>query len=366
MQRTPDFARLRKTILRQAEPDYIPLMEFYIHPSIKDEFILRNNIEAPEDVIGKKVVERDVCFWYNAGYDYIPIEISLRWHPKNIVGTDLAKARESLFLNYTKGRGSAGWVELVKGMIASIDDFNRFPWPKADELDYSPLDEMRTYLPESVKVIVQPGRLFQGIWAFMGFEDFCFALIDQPALVEKMFHTFCELQVGLVRNAVQFDCVGAVWIGDDIATTSELILAPKYFRKYLFPWFKEMAKICHERDLPLIYHSDGNISKALDDIIECGIAAIHPIEPPAMDIVKVKKEVGDKLCIIGNIDLQYTLTQGTPQEVEIEVKERIKQLGPGGGYCIGSANSIPDYIPYENYEAMRKAALLYGKYPITC
>ena len=83
-----------------------------------------------------------------------------------------------------------------------------------------------------------------------------------------------------------------------------------------------------------------------------------------MDIVEVKKKLGHKLCLIGNIDLTYTLTRWTPQEVEEEVKLRIKQLAPGGGYCVSAANAITDYVPLANFNAMREATFKYGKYPI--
>jgi uroporphyrinogen decarboxylase len=81
-----------------------------------------------------------------------------------------------------------------------------------------------------------------------------------------------------------------------------------------------------------------------------------------MDIVEVKRLYGDRLCLIGNIDLHYTLTQGTPEEVEAEVKERIATVGKGGGYIVSSANSIPHYAKVENVLAMRDAVNRYGWY----
>lgn len=364
VKRKPNFERIKKTFYRNGEPDYVPLAEFYIHSTIKDKFFQKYKIKAPETKEGEKNVEREVLFWYNAGYDYVPIEISLRKHPKKIKGTDLARIRESLFLDYTRKDASKGWLKLVEGTIASIDEFEKFPWPEADDLDYSPLERIDKYLPGSMKVIVQPGRMFQAVWGFMGFEKFCLSLLDMPLLVEKMFNRVCSTQFELIRNALNFNCIGAVWFGDDIAYNTSLMLNLKYYQKYLFPWFKKINEICTEKDIPLIYHSDGNISEALNDIINCGIKGIHPFEPKAMDIYKIKKEMGNKICLIGNVDLEYTLTRGAPKEVENEVKQKIRHLGPGGGYCIGSANSIPEYVPYINYEAMRTASIQYGKYPI--
>jgi len=364
MKRMASFDRLRRALLREGEPDFLPLMEFYIHPDIKDEFLTRNSIEAPEDSIGRKNVEREVRFWCNSGYDYVPIEISLRRHPAGIEGTGLSRAREALFLDYTRGRGSRGWVEFVRGMICDLEDFRRFPWPEAEELDYAPLEEIPAFLPGEVKVIVQPGRLFQGVWAFMGFEEFCFALNDRPGLVERMFDQLGGVQLGLVLRALRYDCVGAVWLGDDLAHNSGLMIAPEHYRRLLFPWYRRMAEACEARNVPFIFHSDGKIDDALEDLIACGVQAVHPLEPQSMDIAEVKRRYGNRLAVIGNIDLSYTLTRGSGLEVEEAVKNQIRLLAPGGGYCLGSENSIPDYVPFENYDAMRRAALRYGSYPI--
>jgi uroporphyrinogen decarboxylase len=113
-----------------------------------------------------------------------------------------------------------------------------------------------------------------------------------------------------------------------------------------------------------VFHSDGRLDSVLEDLLACGFDAIHPIEPKAMDIVQTKQKVAGRATLIGNIDLGYTLTRGTPAEVEAEVRERIRTVGPGGGYCLGSANSITSYVPLANFNAMREAAFRYGGYPI--
>jgi uroporphyrinogen decarboxylase len=136
-------------------------------------------------------------------------------------------------------------------------------------------------------------------------------------------------------------------------------------RKYVFPYYKKMAGVCHSHGMPVIYHSDGNLWSVMDDIIDIGINAIHPVEPKGMDIRELKRKVGDRLCLIGNIDLGSTLTRGTPDDVEAEVKQRIKEIAPGGGYCVGSSNTVTNYVPLENYRAMIESVFRYGRYPIS-
>jgi uroporphyrinogen decarboxylase len=102
----------------------------------------------------------------------------------------------------------------------------------------------------------------------------------------------------------------------------------------------------------------------LDGLLTLGMNGLHPIQPAAMDIKEVKAKYGHKVCILGDIDLGYTLTLGTPEEVDREVKERIAAAGPGGGYIITSANSLTDYYKTENVWAMAHAFKKYGKYPL--
>jgi len=83
-----------------------------------------------------------------------------------------------------------------------------------------------------------------------------------------------------------------------------------------------------------------------------------------MDIQRVREIVGPNVCLIGNVNLGFPLGTGTPADVEAAVRELIRTMAPNGSYCISSANSIPEYIPYENWLALRNASLEYGHYPI--
>ena len=89
----------------------------------------------------------------------------------------------------------------------------------------------------------------------------------------------------------------------------------------------------------------------MDRIIDCGVNALHPIEPKAMNIAEVKKRYGNQLCLIGNIDVDL-LSRGTTTEIRDNVHENVEEVGKDGGYCVGSGNSIPEYVKLENYKAM--------------
>jgi uroporphyrinogen decarboxylase len=155
-----------------------------------------------------------------------------------------------------------------------------------------------------------------------------------------------------------------MWMTDDIAYAGGLMMNPNIYRQHLFPWYKKMGELCKEYQIPYLYHSDGTLWKVLDDLIDCGFHALQPVEPKAMDIVELKKRVQGKLCLIGNVDVDL-LARGTPEQIRQRTKALLRDVAPGGGYCLGSGNSVPNYVPVENYRAMVETVHEFGAYPIT-
>jgi uroporphyrinogen decarboxylase len=198
----------------------------------------------------------------------------------------------------------------------------------------------------------------------MGFDAYAYALVDRPAFVERLHAKIAEVQGWVVERALNYPCVGMVWHADDVAYRTDLLVSPAVLRRHVFPVYQRLNAMCHQHDVLTLYHSDGNVEKVLDDIMAAGFDVFNPIEPLAMDIRALKRRVRGRLALIGNVDLSYTLTRGTPQEVEAEVRALIRDVAPGGGYALASANSIPEYVPWRNFVAMHAAWLKYGRYPI--
>ena len=248
--------------------------------------------------------------------------------------------------------------------IISQKEMDDFPWPDPNTVDFSYMQEASKCLPEGMKIISGVGGIFTRVWMLLGFENFSLNLYENPTLIKKMYDRIGGIQCQVLRKIVQMKNIGAFWYGDDLAYTEGLMVAPEIYREYLFPWLEELFSIAKECGLPVIMHSDGDVSPLIDDLIGMGLNALHPIEPKAMDITELKQKYRDRLCLFGNIDLAGVLTRGRPQDVTGEVKERIEILAPGGGYGVGSSNSVAYYVPIENYKAMLQAAFDYGEYPI--
>jgi uroporphyrinogen decarboxylase len=193
----------------------------------------------------------------------------------------------------------------------------------------------------------------------MGLEQFSYALSDNPKLVHSIHERFSSWAAQTIRHLNQMD-FDFFWVMDDLAWNKTPFFSVEVFREFFLPYMAEVAKTIKK---PWVFHSDGNILPFLDDLVKLGMDAIHPIQPGAMDISHVKKTYGRSLCLVGNIDLGYTLTRGTLADVDAEVKETIGIAGPGGGYIMSSAMTLTDYCKKENIVAMAEALRKYGAYP---
>ncbi len=127
-----------------------------------------------------------------------------------------------------------------------------------------------------------------------------------------------------------------------MAFKSTTFFSPKVFRDLVLPRYHRLAR---HVTLPWVLHSDGNMLPFLDDLVNVGIAGFHPVEKGAMDIRQVKRDYGDRICLLGNVDLNL-LGLGTPEEVDAEVRGLIEDVGPAG-YILASGNSLAGYLKPE-------------------
>lgn len=154
--------------------------------------------------------------------------------------------------------------------------------------------------------------------------------------------------------------------GDDYASNVNLIVSPKMFREFIKPALSRLVNTVKEYrdDIKVMLHSDGLIEKLLPDFIEIGIDVVHPLEPvPAMDKSSVKREYGDRLAFLGSIDISHAMP-GSQEDVIREVKTRIQQFAPGGGYVLAPSNHLQSDVPPENVVTLFDAARQFGQYPI--
>lgn len=196
----------------------------------------------------------------------------------------------------------------------------------------------------------------------IGMERFYYELTDDPEFVNAVMSRYADFacQAAHVAADLGFD---VIWTSDDIAGKIGTLWSPTMFREIFVPHMRRFADAVRDAGVHWVYHSDGDLSSVLPDLVELGITGLNPIEPGCMDIAAIR-ETYPQLVLSGNVDVDM-LSRSTPARVRERVRELVSQMGPGGRYMLSSGNSIATYCEVENVLAMGDAIVEFGRYPIT-
>jgi uroporphyrinogen decarboxylase len=368
--RKPNFERLRAALLRQGEPDFVPLFELSVADAVMTGFMGRPvhdptrvgiTLTPPPLDEALRHLPGFVAFHAEAGYDFVPIKAGIGGQVMAIIEGGYAGGT-SRIRTWHAGT-SRDWAAEKEGFITSWADLEAFPWPKPGTVRFDALEAAGQLLPDEMRLIIIASGMVMSARLWMGIDRFWMTLGENPDLAVALLEKLQELQIVAIEQALQRPAIGAFLLDDDLGHATGLLENPKFLRSHVFPFYRRVGELVHSRGLPFAMHTDGRVDQIVPDLIACGLDALHPIEPKAMDIVAAKKRYGDRLALLGNVDVDL-LARGSPDEIRVAVRERVRQVAPGGGFAIGSSNSVPDYVPVENYRALVEAALDFGRYPI--
>lgn len=201
-------------------------------------------------------------------------------------------------------------------------------------------------------------------WMLVGYEDICLALYDDPDFLKEVVQMAVDFAIPAATRMAEAG-VDGMTVSEDLGSSCAGLIAPGHFRDIFKPALGQIISHVKGLGLPVLLHSCGHIYDYIDDLIELGIDALHPMQRTAgMDLARVKAQYGDRICLVGNIDSSRTLPYGTPADVVAEVRDAIAVAAPGNGYILASDHSLHDGIPVENIQAMFGAGLKYGAYPL--
>lgn len=351
MIRKPNFERLRRTLYCK-KSDAVPLVELYHDIEVMDYFMGRE-VNTTEDRIE---------FYKQAGYDYFPVKCK-KWFTGVKSSEEETEVSRKLRTR-RKERKSFSNSETNENIISSLADFHRYDWSLHSWLkgggDLSYLDQVSRLIPEEMKIIAWSDGIFEFFSNFIGYECFCFALNDDISFIEEVFNEVGRRAAEAFDRVASHPAVGAIWLADDIGFTEGLLWSPILMRKYLFPWYKKIGESAKKYNKPFIFHSDGRLWDVIPDLLDAGINALQPIEPKSWNPVEIKRRYGDKLCILGTIDLDL-ICRGTIDEVIEMTKDHIDLFRKEGGFAVGTSNTPTYYMNQENYKAVLKTTLEYGK-----
>ncbi len=251
-----------------------------------------------------------------------------------------------------------GWANEHEGLIRTWEDFERYPWPRIEDFDFFPYEYLNSHLPEGMGLIVSHAAgMLEHLNYLMSYEGLCLALHDAPDLVGAISERVGGLMAQFYTHLLQLDRVIAIFPGDDMGFRSATLIAPAHLRKYTLPWHKKFAEMTHAKGLPYFMHSCGNLERIMEDLIcNVKIDGTHSYEDAIIPVEQFQARYGDRIAVLGGMDV-HRLTTGTTEDVRRHTRHLIETCGGRGRYAIGSGNSIPSYIPVENYLAMLDAAL---------
>lgn len=214
-----------------------------------------------------------------------------------------------------------------------------------------------------VGVFYTSGPFWQDSHLASGFNNFMTKVYKDQDFVKALLNFFAKYYVWEAQEVSRHP-LAFYYFTDNIAYNSGPFVEPELFKELWLPWVKKIVKPFRSKGIPIVFNSDGLIDWILPDIVKLGFCALNPVRTPPNDIYTIKREYGDKFCLIGNIDLAGPLGSGTPLEVAEDVREHIHVLAPGGGYVVASSHDVGDRVPVENFAAMVKATQRYGAYAI--
>ena len=201
--------------------------------------------------------------------------------------------------------------------------------------------------PDRFRLVSLTSPLFQRAWFLRGFADFLMDLALHREFVHELLDIILEYTTKVVTEAVQYDIDG-FFLMDDWGQQEGLLISPDMWREYIKPRMTALCRIVKDKNLPLFFHSCGDIQCLIPELIEMGVDVLNPFQPEVMDVFEIKRKYGDKLSFYGGVSTQETLPYGTVGEVERDVRERIKLLGDNGGFILAPAHAVQADVPLEN------------------
>ncbi|MCE5279299.1 MAG: uroporphyrinogen decarboxylase family protein [Planctomycetaceae bacterium] len=352
----PDWPALVDNLARKGTPRRAHHMELFhdgeIETAIVDRFDLApKNIARDHADFGRW---RHINFHRFLGFDYVNVGLAYAGPALNWQLTQDTADRP-----HANGRG---YLDEHRGPIATWEDFEKFPWPDPNVPGATAeLEWCQKNLPDDMCITGMVGGHFAEYQTWLlGYESLCYALYDKRDLVAAIEQKLRDIFRSVTRQVLQFDRVKIAFASDDMGFKTQPLIGPDDVREFWLPGHKELAAMAHAAGRPYLLHACGNLSSIIDDLIDdVKIDAKHSFEDTIEDVRQVKHTYGRRTAMIGGIDVDFLCRAGEAA-IRQRVRETLDICQQGGGYCLGSGNSVANYIPVENYLAMVDEGRLWG------
>jgi uroporphyrinogen decarboxylase len=334
---SPNFKELVK-VLNKKTPSRPVLFEFILGNDMLKYFSGDDyNVENAEQETLTKIKA-----FMKAGYDHVPLLVKGMKFPRNTHDGD---TKETISLNI----GSA---------IKDRDSFDSYQWPTLSQCDFSLIERTGKHLDPNVRFMTYSyDGILENAIGVVGYEALCMLMYDDPNLFKAIFYKIGSIVKSYYLETLKFDKVGGLLLNDDWGFNAQTMFPPAILREHVFPWYKEITEAAHKLNKPVILHSCGYYGEIINDIInDIKVDGRHSYEDNIIPVEKAYQSLEQKLAVIGGIDVDF-LVRATPQAIYNRAYHLLSSSKQKGAYALGSGNSVPDYVPIENYLAMRQAAI---------
>ena len=274
----------------------------------------------------------------NAGYDYTTIS-AWRTNTLSFPKNEIEK-KNSISLN-------------SGNMITDFDSFEKYSWPDPNIGDYQIYFDLKKELPDGMKLIASGnGGLLENVIDLVGFENISLMSMLDENLTTLIFDAVGSRLLRFYEIISPIETIGACIVNDDWGFKNQTMFPPSMLRRWVFPWHKKIVKAIHNSGKIAILHSCGQLKDVMNDVIDdMKYDAKHSFEDQIIPIEEALNIWGSRIALLGGVDMDF-LARSNPSSIIQRSKSILEKTLSTGGYALGSGNSIPDYIPDENFIAM--------------
>ena len=260
--------------------------------------------------------------------------------------------------SYQTPFGAGHYTEITGHPLADEQALSQYlaPDPTRPELYSEAAGVLQKFKDEYWIVGVTVTTIFETAWALRGLDQMLVDFVENPDLADAILDIPYHYHLVAAKKLVEMG-VDMVWTGDDVGMQTGMLISPRAWRRFFKPrmanFISELTAI--NPQVKVAYHSDGNISAIIPELIEIGLDVLNPIQPACMDPAELKRKFGDHLCFWGSMDEQHTMPFGSPADVRDEVLARLNTIGKNGGLILGPTHHVQLDTPMENFWAMVNA-----------
>ena len=384
------------TALRHKEPDRVPFdlgASVLTGMNIRAYKALRRYLGLPEtdtqiqdEVQQLACVEDDVLDLLHVdvrGVAPNPIAAAPMRVPSHLAaGGKHYERRDELGVCWHMPADGGHYFDMVSHPLAqaeTVEDLDRYVFPPGgDPSRFAGMKQRADFFRFERQQAYILGQHNAGIWELAlwlnGFEKFFCDMLAEKEYAHALMRRITDYKLAYWEKALDTvgDNVLIVSEADDLATQHSQLCSVELYKEMVSPYHKELFGFIKERarkngaeEVYLFYHTCGAMLPFADLLSEEGVDILNPVQVSAqgMDSRDVKKLLGDRFSFWGGgVDTQRVLPHGTPQEVKDEVRRRIDDLAPGGGFVFSTVHNVQSDVPPQNYMAMWEALREYGVY----